>query len=98
MYLDGPTLISTERRKHVRVGMAIPALIATHDDVPTHPCTLIDASPGGGRVKLETDMPVPDDFVLLFTTTGNVRRICHVIWRRDNYLGVAFAGRFDHIT
>ena len=40
-------------------------------------------------------MRIPDHFYLLFTRTATVRRECRVVWRHENYMGVAFAGRFD---
>jgi hypothetical protein len=93
---DTSVLLPTERRKSLRLGITIPALIYTGDGIPLCPCTVLDVSEGGGRIRLEADARVPDYFVLLFTMAGTVRRACSVIWRHDDYLGVAFNGRFDH--
>ena len=73
----------------------IPAFIRIHDDLPLHPCTVLDVSVNGGRLRLDAEAMVPDQFVLLFTRSGTVQRQCRVIWRQDCYLGVAFAGKFD---
>ena len=89
-------LLSTERRQCLRLGITIPALIYTGAGTPLCPCTVLDVSQGGGRIRLEANALVPDHFVLLFTNAGTVRRACSVIWRRGDYLGVAFSGRFDH--
>jgi hypothetical protein len=77
------------------MGTTIPALIRIHDDLPLHPCTVLDVSSRGARVRLDGDARVPDQFVLLFTPTGTVQRHVRVVWRQDGYLGVAFAGQFD---
>jgi hypothetical protein len=88
-------LLPTERRQCVRLGVTYPALIQLGDRVPLQPCTVLDISQSGGRIRLETTEPVPDRFCLLFTNTGSVRRACSVVWRHGLYLGVAFSGRFD---
>jgi hypothetical protein len=59
------------------------------------PCTVLDISENGGRVRLDAGPPLPDHFELLFTSAGTVRRDCRVVWRQDNYLGVEFHSRFD---
>jgi hypothetical protein len=86
----------TERRQSLRLGITIPALIYAGAGIPLCPCTVLDVSQGGGRIRLEADARVPDYFVLFFTHAGTVRRECSVTWRRDDYLGVAFSSRFDH--
>lgn len=88
-------LLPTERRVHQRFGMTMPALIQLGDGIPLRPCTVLDVSLGGGRIRLDTGGAVPDHFILLFTKAGTVRRDCRVVWRQENYLGVAFAGKFD---
>lgn len=81
-----------EHRRCQRMGTTYPALILAHAGAPLHPCTVLDVSSGGGRIRLDTVSPVPDHFVLFFTATGSVRRTCRVIWRRDDLIGVAFIG------
>jgi hypothetical protein len=93
---DTSVLRPTERRQWFRLGITIPALIDTGAGIPFCPCTVLDVAQGGGRIRLEADAVVPDHFDLLFTKEGTVRRSCSVIWRRDDYLGVAFSARFDN--
>jgi hypothetical protein len=94
--VDTSVFRPTERRQSLRLGIRIPALISTGAGIPLCPCTVLDVSQGGGRIRLEADVRVPDHFDLLFTKEGTVRRECSVIWRRDDFLGVAFSTRFDH--
>ena len=96
MHADPAVLVPTERRQSPRLGVTIPALIYTGGGVPLCPCTVLDVSQGGGRIRLEANTLLPDHFVLLFTHAGTVRRACRVVWRQDGYIGVAFSGRFDH--
>jgi hypothetical protein len=51
----------------VRLGTTIPALIYIGDGFPLCPCTVLDVSQGGGRIRLDAKSPVPDHFDLLFT-------------------------------
>ena len=88
-------LLAAERRRSQRFGTTIPALIFVRRGVPLCPCTVLDVSQGGGRVRVDENVEVPDQFQLLFTRTASVRRECQVIWRHGDYLGVAFHGRFD---
>ena len=87
--------LSTDRRKSLRMGTTIPALIHVGDGVPQHPCSVVDVSRGGARIRLNADVQLPDSFSLLFNRVGSVRRACRVIWRRGGDLGVAFDGPFD---
>ena len=98
MNADPAVLVPTERRKSQRLGVTLPALIYVGAGIPLCPCTVLDVSQGGGRIRLEADARVPEHFVLFFTMAGTVRRACSVIWRHDDYLGVAFSARFDHAS
>jgi hypothetical protein len=85
-----------ERRQSERFGVTYPAQIHIREGIPPRACTVLDISQGGGRIRLDTPGPVPDQFCLLFTASGTVRRTCTVVWRHEHYLGVAFSSRFDH--
>jgi hypothetical protein len=95
--MDSQALLANERRGSPRMGTTIPALIFVRPGVPLCPCTVLDVSQGGSRVRVEARTTIPDHFYLLFTRTASVRRECRVIWRHEQYLGVAFSGRFDHV-
>ena len=96
MDIASPLLLRSERRQRFRVSVTYPAMIYAGNNMALHPCTVLDISQRGGRIKLDDDGPLPDDFILLFTKTGNVRRNCRLIWRQGAYLGVEFFARFDH--
>jgi hypothetical protein len=36
---------------------------------------------------------VPSEFLLAFSKDGNVRRLCRVVWRNGNTVGVRFLPR-----
>jgi hypothetical protein len=56
-------------------------------------CEVINISDGGAKLRPLMDAPniIPDNFSLLLTAAGNVRRKCNVAWRSDEELGVHFA-------
>ena len=97
MNADTSVLLPTERRQCLRLGITIPALIFVGDGIPLCPCTVLDVSQDGGRIRLEANAVVPDHFDLLFTKAGTVRRACSVVWRHEGYLGVTFSARFDNV-
>jgi hypothetical protein len=68
----------------------VPALIRVRADAPLHPCSVLDISLHGCRIRLETRASVPDYFTLFLTSSGTVQRMCKVIWRQEDLLGVAF--------
>lgn len=75
----------------------MPAMISLYEGAKRQPCMVLDVSPGGGRVRLLPGAFVPDNFTLLLTPCGKVRRACRVVWRRENQIGVEFFGRFDRL-
>ena len=66
------------------------ATIDLGSDAPQRPCIMWDISESGARLSAETVHGLPDIFVVLLTTCGNVRRLCHVQSRFDNQVSVRF--------
>jgi hypothetical protein len=52
-------------------------------------CQVLDVSPHGAKVVVQIPSEVPTRFELAFFQGGK-RRVCEVIWRRANMLGVKF--------
>jgi hypothetical protein len=53
-------------------------------------CTVRNLCDTGAFLDLRSKMPVPDDFDLIIKPEG-IKRLCHVIWRSGNRVGVSFA-------
>jgi PilZ domain-containing protein len=52
-------------------------------------CTVHNISIGGANLEVESDLKIPDAFRLVIDPEfGN--RHCHVVWRKDRRIGVAF--------
>ena len=54
-------------------------------------CRVRNLSPIGACLEVESQLGVPDDFVLVIDSE-QLKQHCHVIWRTDARLGVAFTG------
>jgi len=57
---------------------------------PVIHCTVQNITGGGACLKLANTRGIPETFELTFEA-GRTRRVCRVIWRTDDMLGVAFA-------
>jgi hypothetical protein len=84
-----------DRRRSVRFSAALPAMIWVGAGAELHPCTMLDVSLHGCRLRLENGDSIPDHFTLLLTMTGTVRRPCKVVWRKDDLFGVEFVNGSD---
>jgi hypothetical protein len=54
------------------------------------PCAIADISETGARIVLETEIELPERFILLLTRKGEARRQCRLVWRDGQTAGVAF--------
>lgn len=79
-----------ETRKNPRQIFHYNARIATEPNVPQVKCSITDVSKDGAHLVLETDVPLPAEFLLLFTPKGWPRRKSHVAWREGINVGVRF--------
>jgi hypothetical protein len=52
-------------------------------------CTVRNRSLGGANLEVESHAGIPDTFDLL-VAGDQLRRRCHVMWRRGSRLGIAF--------
>ncbi len=76
-------------RKHVRVNLNKPGFVIPAPDAPWIQCTIIDVSEKGVCLEVGS-LPVPKLFGLAFTATGEVLRVCSLIWRNGEMVGAEF--------
>jgi hypothetical protein len=76
-------------RKHVRVNLYKPGFVIPAPDAPWIECTILDVSETGVCLDVGS-LPVPDLFGLAFTATGEVLRVCSLIWRKGELIGAEF--------
>ena len=52
-------------------------------------CTVRNLSETGAALEVVTPLFIPDRFTLI-VPTDQLKRPCHVVWRREKRIGVAF--------
>ena len=52
-------------------------------------CTVRNISDTGAAIEVESPLYIPDRFKLI-VQTDNLNRSCHVVWRKERRIGVAF--------
>ena len=78
-----------ERRLIGRTKIVKGALIFFNEKIGVHPCTVRDVTNLGAGIRAEELKVVPLDFALSFDNFRTIR-MCHLIWRQSDFLGVAF--------
>jgi hypothetical protein len=78
-----------ERRVVQRTRVRRNAKIIVPRRSPVIHCTVQNITSGGACLKVANTFGVPESFQLTFEL-GRTRRLCRVVWRTDDQLGVAF--------
>ena len=76
-------------RKFVRVDLRKKGFLIPAPDAPWIECYILDISENGACLDVG-DLAVPKMFGLSLTAGGEVRRVCALIWRRGEMVGVRF--------
>jgi PilZ domain len=58
-------------------------------------CTLWDVSDAGVRIAVDGPSDVPEEFSLILSLDGDLRRRCRVIWRTEQELGACYVAAQD---
>ena len=85
----GATQQESWRRKSARVELQTQGFLIPAPDAPWIECTIVDVSNGGVCLAVGA-LAVPKLFGLAFTSTGEVLRVCMLVWRRGEVLGARF--------
>jgi PilZ domain-containing protein len=79
-----------EFRKKKRHFIAHGARIVLADSSLLENCRIIDISDTGARLEVKNLDAVPDQFILLLSYDGRLRRQCSVVWRSETAIGIEF--------
>jgi PilZ domain-containing protein len=79
-----------QNRKHPRRHVQQFGMILNSDGSVPVRCTMVDVSASGARLKLNATSEVPDEFTLVLSREGRVRRRCQIVWRREDMMGIRF--------
>jgi hypothetical protein len=80
----------SEARKNTRRFVRNGARMVGVDGSALGACLMIDISGTGARLRVETSDALPDEFILLLSHDGQLRRQCTVAWRAEGSVGVQF--------
>ena len=81
-----------DRRKNFRVEWNSPGTIYNREGESGYRCIVKDLSNGGVKISGVAVADVPDQFRLLIAGDSKTR-ICEVLWRKADSLGVKFTDR-----
>jgi hypothetical protein len=87
---DGKMAMRRESRKAYRRAVSLTAMILNGDKSMVGLCTMLNMSSTGAMIKPPLETEVPNEFILLLSKDGNVRRRCKILWRTDTAIGVQF--------
>ena len=76
-------------RKTMRVDLNAPGFLIPAPDAPWIECQILDVSDNGAKLEVGS-MVVPKIFGLAFTASGEVLRVCSLVWRRGELVGARF--------
>ncbi len=79
-----------ESRRYVRRYVRQGARIISADGTALGSCVMHDVSAGGACLESKTPDAVPDNFILVLSHDGQLRRQCSVVWRSGSTMGVEF--------
>jgi len=82
--------MALEKRNALRRSLRQRALVVGPDNSPVANCTISDVSNTGAQLKLGPNDDFPDEFSLILSKGGKVRRQCKVVWRDKTRIGVRF--------
>jgi hypothetical protein len=51
---------------------------------------MLDVSATGARLRFNRTSELPNEFILLLTKDGRVRRRCQIVWRNEDIVGIRF--------
>lgn len=79
-----------EKRRFRRRDIRLLCRIVRSDGEMSGLCELLDVSQGGARIRISPDFTVSEQFILILSRDGRIRRSCRLVWRRDNFVGAEF--------
>jgi hypothetical protein len=79
-----------ENRKSVRRIIGLNAALLNEHHAMLGVCTIRDMSADGIRIKLLAATDIPDEFTLVLSKDGNVRRRCKIVRRTEFEIAAQF--------
>jgi hypothetical protein len=90
--LGGGKRVMSERRQEQRQWTLKTAKIKSLDIWSDIDCAILDISDGGARILLPVGVDPPDTFDLAVDPDGQAK-LCRVVWKSGNRIGVSFQSK-----
>jgi PilZ domain len=78
------------KKRATRKSVQQSAWIVLEGGFAARPCTVIDLSDSGAKIRVDDPSSVNSKLRLSFSRDGRKGRSCEVAWRRGNTLGLKF--------
>jgi len=87
--------MSLDRRTSPRQALGRDVLICSEDGKGIGACHLCDVSASGARLAINPRVlgKLPEEFILVLAKGAKVHRLCRVVWRGQDEIGVRFINR-----
>ena len=82
------------KRKDARRYVAHGAKITWEGSTDLTACRVVDISAYGARLELKGIEAIPEQFILVLSHDGRLRRQCNVVWRSKDAIGIEFEPPF----
>ena len=79
-----------EKKRATRKSVQRAAWIVLDGGFAARPCTVIDLSDSGAKIRTDDPTAVNSRLKLSFSRDGRKGRSCEVAWRRGNTMGLKF--------
>lgn len=79
-----------EKKRATRKSVQRGAWIVLDGGFAARPCTVIDLSDSGAKIRTDDPTAVNSRLKLSFSRDGRKGRSCEVAWRRGNTMGLKF--------
>ncbi len=86
-------LTTSDKRRAARHRVLKEGKIVLPNNWSVVDCCIRDISETGARIRCKDQRAVPNDFKLLLIAENRIRD-AHVVWRRDDQLGLQFIGEW----
>mgnify|MGYP005856096817 CR=1 FL=1 len=83
-----------KKRQALRRKLHIPVVVITDSGGQRiAQAETLDVSNSGAKLKIDPSIELPEQFLITLSESGEVQRLCRLVWRTDAEIGVRFVAR-----
>jgi hypothetical protein len=77
-------------RASSRRKLKLPVIVSMRDGQHITITHTLDFSTGGAKISIDRSIDLPAEFRITLSERGDVQRLCQLVWRKANEVGVRF--------